>query len=370
MLLETELLKNTCEKILSAISKSRLDEMRDYLEMSVSDSILHLSVTNSEYFVSVNISLDHTETFHATVNAQQFLKLVAQLTSDMVELTLKDSNLVVKGGSGRYKLPMIYVDNDLLTLKPILLNNVTVDTVVTSDYLHSILAINSRDVAKRSFGSPVQQMYYLDQRGCVTFASGACINNYTVDSTSPFRILLTDSIVKLFKLFDKDETIKLQLGYDLDGARLRSKIKLTNGLVDIYAFLNNDDSLLNSIPVETIRQKADRVISGKTQLTATVDRGELISALSRLEIFSTNKIIKVRLGDALELSDLMDGSTETIESATDVNSSERYWLIDLDKLKSLLTSFNTPTLKLYFEDDSILMVRGSVINIVPTYEQA
>lgn len=368
MIIKTELLKDSCEKILGAISKSKLDDLRDCLELLVEDSHLHLNITNNEYFVSVNIPLDHNEAFHATINAQQFLKLVAQTSNAEIELANKDANLIFKSGNGRYKLPLIYDDNEVMTLKPINLYNVTVSTEINSDYLHSILNINSKDVAKRSFGSPVQQMYYLDQEGCITFASGACINNYNASNT-PFRILLNDSIVKLFKLFDKEALINFQLGYDIDGTKVQPKLKLSYENIEITSILNNDDNLINSVPVDAIRKKSNKILNNPMN-TVTIYKNDLLTALNRLEIFNSNKIVKLNITDTLNVSDLADVNVEEIAvQSSSITSRDKVWLVDSDKLKTLLNNCIESNLVLYLEEDSILIRRNNVINIIPTYEQ-
>ena len=44
--------------------------------------------------------------------------------------------------------------------------------------------------------NPIQRLYYMDERGAVTFTSGACINNFTLEK--PVKILLNNKLVKLF----------------------------------------------------------------------------------------------------------------------------------------------------------------------------
>lgn len=374
MILKTELLKDSCDRTLQAISKSKLDDLRDCLELITEGNILHLNITNNEYYVSVTLSLDHEETFHSVVNATQFLKLVSQINNESIELGIKDANMVVKSGSSRYKLPMMFNDRDLIELKKIDIYNVTVNTEISSDYLHSILNINSKDVAKRSFGSPVQQMYYLDENGCITFASGACINNFSTHS-APFRILLTDTLVKLFKLFDKGVNVKMQLGYDMQEATIQPKLKLSYNNIEITSLLNNDDSLISSVPVSTIRRKADRIQSDSSGIDlndVVVNKTNLTGALNRLEIFNTNRIVKLTPAvTGLTVSDLTDNNTESLDILENahITINDRIYLVDADKLKILLNNCEEQSLKIYFTDDFLLIRRNNVINIIPTYEQ-
>lgn len=374
MILKTELLKDSCDKILQAISKSKLDDLKDCLELIAEGNILHLNITNNEYYVSVSISLDHDEIFHSIVNATQFLKLVSQTNNEFIELGIKDANMIVKSGSSRYKLPMMFNDKDLIKLKKIDIYNVTINTEINSDYLHSILNINSKDVAKRSFGSPVQQMYYLDESGCITFASGACINNFSTHS-APFRILLTDTLVKLFKLFDKDVNVKMQLGYDMQEATIQPKLKLSYNNIEITSLLNNDDNLISSVPVSAIRGKANRIQynNKETELNdVVVNKTNLIGALSRLEIFNPNRIVKLTpTAFNLVVSDLADNNIESLDILENAHIAvnDKTYLIDADKLKILLNTCEEQSLKIYFTDDSLLIRRNNVINIIPTYEQ-
>lgn len=370
MIVKTELLKDSCEKVLAAISKSKLDDLRDCLEILSADSTLHLNITNNEYYVSVKIPLDHEESFSAVVNAPQFLKLISQVNNEDIELNVKDNNLIVKSGSSRYKLPMMFNDNNVVQLKKIELCNITVDTIINSNYLHSILNVNSKDVAKRSFGSPVQQMYYLDEQGCITFASGACVNKFTT-TTSPFKVLLTDTLVKMFKLFNKDETVKLQLGYDLQDNSIQPKLRLSRDNVEITSLLNNDDRLISSVPVNAIRQKANRIQSSNKEISEVViQRSTLLGALNRLEIFNPNKIVKLKPTDKLIVSDLADNNVEEVDVLeSPYIVSQRDYLVDSDKLKTLLVGCEEPSLKIYFAEDSLLVRRNNIINIIQIYEQ-
>ena len=55
-----------------------------------------LNVTNREYYVRVKLPIQQPEDFHAVVNANLFLRLVSQLTSETIELTVDNNSLIVK----------------------------------------------------------------------------------------------------------------------------------------------------------------------------------------------------------------------------------------------------------------------------------
>ena len=89
----------------------------------------------------------------------------------------------------------------------------------------SLYNYNTKQLNIGSVAKPVQKMFYIDNEGCITFTSGACVNNFTLEK--PIRVLLNSRLVNLFKLF-KDELVQFNLGYD----PLSETIIQTN----IYAF--------------------------------------------------------------------------------------------------------------------------------------
>ena len=86
MIIRLEDIKAVCSDILLAVDSSELSVVTETLEMFIKDKKLYLNVTNREYFVSVTIPVDVEEDFHATINANLFLKLIAQTTTESVEL--------------------------------------------------------------------------------------------------------------------------------------------------------------------------------------------------------------------------------------------------------------------------------------------
>src|SRR5574344_137068 len=199
MIIKTDTFKDCCTKILKAIDSNELSTLTETLEIVTEGNTLYLNVTNKEYYASVKFGLGTPESFHATVNAFLFLKLIAQITVEDIELNIKDTYVEVKA-NGTYKIPLIFDNDKLLVLPKIIVNNPTVDMNVSGSVLQGTIA------------KPVQKMYYLDQQGCVTFTSGACVNNFEL--AQPIKVLLSDRLVSLFRLF-KNDMVHFVLGHDM-----------------------------------------------------------------------------------------------------------------------------------------------------------
>lgn len=366
MILETKLFKEVCSTILSAIDNSELSTLKETLELKTEGTSLFLNVTNREYFASAKFNLEHEEDFHATVNATQFLKLVATLTSSQIELVAHDTYLAIKA-NGNYKLPYIFEDNHLLELPEIIIENPTVTMSVSGDTLNSILQFNSKEIAKASVAQPIQKLYYIDEQGCITFTTGACVNNFTLPE--PIKVLINNRLVKLFKLFKK-EMVTFTLGYDAvvtgeNSEIIQTKVKFETPSIILTAITPSTDQMLNKVPVERIRTLANKARGCK----AVLNKDAFLQAVTRLSLFTNNDTldmtctvdnIVIRSGENEETLTVENGSNVTEELAS------YSMLVNLTSLKIVLETCTEQYVTMGYGDHTAITInRGGVINVIP-----
>jgi len=363
MIIKTEELKNVCSVILNAVDSNELSRITETLELKVSDSILYLCVTNKEYYVEVKLKLNENVDFHATVNANLFLKLIAKTTTEYVELNI-ENNLVITG-NGKYYLPLIYDNDKLLTLPKIEIKNVTTTFNIKTSVLDSIYRYNSKELLKGTAAKAVQRLYYVDEKGCITFTSGACVNNFTLDK--PVKLLFNDKLVKLFKLFKSDDVV-FTLGQDaLSQEIIQTKVRFENNNVIITAILSCDDKLIASVPVSAIRNRATNVYD----YSVTVNRLELLDAVSRLMLFSEGNLKVFSsfefTSDKMICWDTNHVSSETINYSNSVPTLTSYnTILDLEDLKMTLVSLTDAYINISFGDNqAIVIARNNVYNVIP-----
>lgn len=364
MIIKTEDLKNISQTILTAVDSNELSVLTETLELVVKDKTLYMNVTNREYYASVKLKVDYEEEFHATVNANLFLKLVSQFTTETVEFTIADNFLEIKG-NGKYKLPLIYDDDQLLELPTISIDNVTSEFDVSSDILISIAQYNSKQLNVGNITKPVQKMYYVDEKGAITFTNGACINNFTLDK--PIKILLTSRLVKLFKLF-KGKSVHFTLGQDpISDEIIQTKVRFNSDDVDITAILNCDDAIISSVPVSAIRQRANNDYPYSVNLS----KDALTQALGRLLLFTNESKAFCTFkftADCVEISDISGENVEKVpyNNAT-TNIADTYSaILDLNDIKITLDNFNESYINFKFGDGAAFAIyRGKIVNIVP-----
>ena len=368
LILKRELFQKYCTDILSAVDSNELSILTETLELKILNNTLVMSVTNREYYAKVIIPIENVIELQATVNANLFLRLIAQISTPEIELSVTDNFLVVKG-NGLYKLPLIFDGDSLLELPEININNVTATFELDSEILLSILNYNSKQLSIGTISKPVQKLYYVDGKGAVTFTSGACVNSFELPEN--IRILLNGRLVKLFKLF-KGKGVKFTLGYDnLTDDIIQTKVRFESSDISITAILSCDDTMLNSVPVEAIRGRA----SAYYPYTVNLSKDALLKTISRLMLFSgsaSKELVSYSTfefeKDRVTIYDSKKENKETLNYNNENSNIEETYktIVDLAELKGVLESCSEQYVNINFGDtEAFILTRGHVVNIIP-----
>lgn len=371
MILKTKKLQEVCSKILPAVESSELSSILDTLQLKTVDKVLCLSVTNKEYFVEVKLDITDEVDFHATVSANLFLKLVSQLTAEDIELTVSDNVLNVKA-NGSYKIPLIFEGDNLMELPVISISNVVKEFDIPSGILNSILNYNTKELDKGTISRPIQKFFYVDEKGAITFTTGACVNRFEL--AEPVKILLNKRLVKLFKLF-QDCSVHFKLAYDaVEGSSdiIQTKVQFAASDIVITSILSCDDSMLSQIPVNAIRGRADNiypysVVLSKNDLMATLGRLMLFTSSSS-EIDLKQNIMFVFGPDNVTVSDIKGDNKEVLKYLNKESGIVEEYKANLDTmdLKLTLDTCVEPSITLSFGDgNAFILSRGSIKNVIP-----
>ena len=370
MILRSEDLQQNCSILTQSLDSNALSLITETLELKTVGSTLYMNVTNREYFAQVRLDVGNEENFHATVNANLFLKLVSRITTDTIEFKISDNALILKG-NGTYKLPLIYDGDALLELPEITIKNVTNEFTIDSSILIGILQYNSKELLKGTISKPVQKLYYVDEFGAITFTSGACVNSFNL--TNPVKLLLNDRLVKLFKLF-KGKEVKFTLGYDaLSDDIIQTKVRFDCDDITITAILSCDDTLLRSVPVEGIRKRANTdypysITVNKDALLQTIDRLLLFTTKDTINLFSKFEFKR----DSVVIYDTDENNKEEVYYTNSTTIDDNYTaLIDFTDLKMTLETCTEQYVNIQFGDGfAIVLSRGHVKNVIPEIHEA
>ena len=368
MIVKLDKFQDACSDILFAVDNKNASLFTETLELVSENGILKMNVTNKEYYVSITFSdVEDANDFRASVNAKLFLSLISKITSPTVELVTEDNFIKIKG-NGDYKLPMIYNQGELLTLPTIEINNVTNEMSIDSKILQSILTYNSKELLRGLQVKDVQRYYYIDEKGAITFTSGACVNSFELEK--PVKVLLSDKVVKLFKLFKNSESVNFTMGQDpLDDTIIQTKVKFKADNVELTAKLS-DSGLISSVPVDAIRGMATK----DYLYSIVVHKKELSQALSRLMLFNdgTKNYGKFEFfKDKVIISDWSSDNKEVIEYANECNTLESYTaLLNTDNLSMIINGCEEEYITLCFGDGKAFScVQPTIVDILPEIKQ-
>lgn len=372
MILKTKQFQEAANKILLAVG---VDRTAANLELAAKDTILALRVTNREYYVAVTFALEQPTEFRAVVDANLFLNLISGISTEEFSLTVSDNVVVVKAGKSSYKLAMIYENTDLLKLPVIKLDpeQVTVNMPVSYDILMSILNVNGKEVqkAKKLDVNELQRYYYVDETGCFTFTTGACVNTFTLDT--PIKLLLTDKVVKLFKLFSGDVYLSYGHSVNADGS-LQPIVVFQTADVYVATRLLTDETCIHRVkaPCEAMKNLIKEVYDHSLVLSAS----DLSAAISRLLMFHKNSNAKVDTSfipatvsftdTELTIADASGDNTEAITIENGSTTPGGYTMgVNLIDLKSVLDSCKNEHITVNCGNHkSIIINRGTISNVI------
>lgn len=369
MIIKTAKFKEICSTILSATDSAEISTLTETLELKVENKVLYLNVTNGEYYASVKFDLESDEVFNAAVNANLFLKLIAAVTTEDIQLEAKGTYVEVKA-NGTYKIPMIFDGDKLLNLPKIEIKNPTVTMKIGGGILESILNYNSKELLRGTVSRPVQKMFYVDETGCITFTTGACVNSFTLEK--PVKVLFNSRLVKLFKLF-KNDMVNFTLGYDSISEELvQTKVEFKSDKITLTAVTGCNDELLNSVPVAGIRGRATATYTNNVVLNKT----ELLDAVNRLLLFSAGygsvKNLKPYSqftcnGDSMTIFDSNKENKEILKFKNDTKVDQEYSMtLDLSDLKLILDTISEEYVTLSFGNhQAVVLKRPNISNVVP-----
>ena len=371
LIIRIEEIQQACGKILTAVDSNSLSVLTETLQIKTENKKMYISVTNREYLAKVKIDIPEDVEFLATVNANLFLKLVSQITTDTIELSVVDSTLILKG-NGVYKLPLIFDGEKLLELPEIEIDNPTVEFDVDSNALLSLIQYNSKELTKGQPSHPMQKMYYVDEKGAITFIFGACVNSFTLEK--PVKMLLNDRLVKLFKLF-KGEKVHFTMGMDaLTDDIIQTKVRFETPEVTITSILFCDDTMLKTFPVDSIRGRANATYPHSIK----VNKDQFLQTINRLLLFSSANSAK----DIIKpISEFQFEKDHVVVFDTRGENKEEVWYsnstiedsydtyLDLNDLKVTLETCVDPYVTLEFGDtQAVVVTHGNIKNVIPECE--
>lgn len=360
MIVNAKDFKEKCKTLLEATNVSELSTLIDVVEINNKDKKLYLNVTNKNYYLSLFLGDSTEEDFRAVVNATTFLKLVSQLTTSDIEIKVNDRALEING-NGKYKLPLIYEGEELIKLSPISIDNETLSMNISSSILESIYKYNTKEIAKAKHmnSKPIQNLYYIDENGCITFTNSACTVDFQLEK--PIKLLLGYKLVNLFKVLFNDDNLILKLGLNNSNQQV---IYLEGKDIQLWGILNNESKYIDTYPAQLIRNSINKDYPYQVSL----NKDDLFQAIGRLSLLNDVNYNIFELDNGFfTIYDINKNNQEVLNVLNeDLIPTYKYsFILETSNLKNMLNgSEKFLTLK-FGDNQGVVVVRNEIKNLLP-----
>ena len=344
--IKTTKLQEMVSKAFKGVGNDRNKPITEMIAVEVQDGTLTLITTDYDNFMYVHEPVE-AEDFYAVVQANQFVKLISKLTSEVTTLDASDNFLEIKG-NGTYKIPM---EIDAGTGKVVeytdpLFNISFYDEdkigEITAQDISTILRALKPSLAL-TVEIPQYVNYYMGETALTTDTNTAsCYDKEAV--TTP--VLVSASVMEMLGVYTGETPITIYK----KGNRLVFEGENLSLLG--YAMPGIDEFHVDDI---------NRYLKSDYPSMCQVPKQELLQALDRLSLFvkdfDEDKVGISFTEDGLVLSSKQSDSVETIKYLKKDNMVETSCFIYLYMLSSQVKAQTGDAVDLYFgEPNSIKFV--------------
>ena len=346
-------MKEAVNKAIKGAGFNNLIPITSMIGIKLSEGKLRLLTTDMTNTLCIIIDKVAGNEMDITVDADKFGKLIAKITSEDIDLSVKDDVLYVKA-NGTYKLPLI-ADEDGLVVFP-------------------DVKIEDKANARTKLSS-VMQAYNINRSALAKTLENPALTGYycgdTVISTDANVITFND-----FKMFDCDDPI-------LISAQQMQLLTLnTNEDIEVYIGKTGiqfvtEDVIIDGVLMEGIEDfpanEVNAYLDEAFTSSCKVPKDLLLSVLDRLALFiepyDKNGAYFTFGRKGINIHSKKDASTETINYVESKDFEPFVCCVDIPMLKEQLQANPDDTVKICYGNENALKIEsGKVTQVIALLE--
>lgn len=352
----TSRMKEAVNKAIKGAGFNNLIPITSMIGIKLSEGKLRLLTTDMTNTLCIIIDKVAGDDMDITVDADKFGKLIAKITSEDIDLSVKDDVLFVKA-NGTYKIPLISDEEGLISFPCINL----VKEVKTKDCKTKL--------------SSVMQAYNINKSALAKTLENPALTGYYCGDT----VISTDANVITFngfRMFDNDEPIlisaqqmqllTLNTVEDIDVSIGKTSIQFVTEDVVI------DGALMEGIedfPANEVNAYLDEAFTSSCK----VPKDLLLSVLDRLALFiepyDKNGAYFTFGRKGINIHSKKDASTETINYVESKDFKPFVCCVDIPMLKEQLQANPDDIVKICYGNENALKIEsGKVTQVIALLE--
>lgn len=352
--IKTEKLKEMVSRAVKGASNNKLIPITSLMAIELKDNTLTLTTTDATNYLYIKEEKVEGDDFYVVVPVEQFAKLIARLTCEVVELKLSEKmNVLEVTGNGHYniELPM---DEEGETIKyPNPLESVELDESKAVD-------VNA---------STIQAILTSVKPSLATTLEIPCYTGYYVGDkvvgTDTYKIASMD-----VKVSDEPMLVSQEMMNLLD-VMTSEKIKMQT-FDDVVVF-TSPDCVVYGNKMEGIDDFSIDAISGLVDSSfnskCSVSKAGLLQVLDRLSLFvgtyDKNGIQLTFTKEGLQVSSKSSSGVEIIKYLSSDKFKNFTCMIDIVSLATQVKAQVGDAVNIYYgEDNAIKMVDGNLTQVL------
>lgn len=353
MKVATNRMKEAVNKAIKGAGFNNLIPITGMIGIKLSDGKLRLLTTDMTNTLCVIIDKVAGDEMDITVDAEKFGKLIAKITSEDIDLSVKDDVLYVKA-NGTYKLPLIADEDGLVVFPDVKVE----DKVNARTKLSSVMqAYNiNRSALAKTLENPALTGYYCGDKVITTDANVITFNDY--------------------KMIDYDKSILIS-AQQMALLTLNTSEDIDVLVTDTNIQFITADIVIDGARMEGIEEFPINDINGYLDVAFTssckVPKDLLLSVLGRLALFiepyDKNGAYFTFGRKGINIHSKKDASTEIINYVESKDFQPFVCCVDIPMLKEQLQANPDDTVKIYYGNENALKLEsGKVVQVIALLE--
>ena len=343
--------------VVKAAGNNKLIPITQMIGIKCSEGKLTLSATDSFNYMYVHKQIESDDKMNICVPAETLSKLVNKFTCEETEIKLTDNYLSIIG-NGEYKLNLLLDDEGKAFKFPT--KECSKENCNTQD-IDLVKFTNTKFYGEKSLAQTMEEpdliAYFVNDKYAIS--TDRNIMTLYKESISNVPLTLRSKFVELISVM-KEKIKFINWKNEVTGEMI---LYVSDGEIEIYSKINGN---VEDYPYEAIQNLIENT---EFKTSAKVSVKELTAVLDRISLMVTpydSNVIDLKLNaDKLFISSVKSTGIETVILKDITGNSSWSGKIDIEMLKSQLTSFVKDEITIYLGNDTcIKLIEGNVTKLI------
>lgn len=351
--IKTDQLKQLVSKSVRGASNNKMIPITGLMAIELKDKHLTLTTTDASNTLKVTANEIEGEDGYIVIQTETFSRLIARLSTEITELTLKGDSLEVKSnGTYNIEIPLDEEGNQII-FPQTSIEGKTEEYKIKMAEIRKILTINKAALAN-TMEQPCLTGYYIGESIITTNTFKVCsTNTKLIDS----NVLITPEMMDLLDLV---EDLEVKMEYS------GNKIRFTSSNIEIYG---TELEGKEDYPVEAV----EGFIGSEFNSSCTIPKEDIMKLLDRLSLFVSpydkNGVYLTFQEAGIMITNKRNNGVETIKYIETNNFVAYTGCIDIELFKTQIEAQSGDKVNLFYGHDiAIKMVDGKTTQIVALLE--